>query len=503
MAIDNRSDREKRRNERHEKDRKQKRRRKRTNMMLNRFIGCLVIIIFAYSFYGFGINVFHKNIATSIAEPGEIENAINTIGKIIRNETIVYSTHSGNVEYLCGEGEKVPKDFVVVKIKDKNKETNLEEKINKIDQEIKTIQTKREDVSYYKPEFEEINKDIDNSIEKYQRLIGTSYNFNIYDLRNEIESKINLKDTLVISEDTNTTTGYKDERIAYEKALSENERAVKAQTSGIVSYYIDGFEEIYKKDNFLTVFNNDNIDLKKMVTSVKKEVINKGDPAFKIISTYDWYIACKVSTKKSENWLVGDNKKLRFIDIHVIQSAEIEDIIKGKDTNIVLFKLTEQMENLLQFRNIDIGVIESETTGIKIPNSSVAKVNVYAIPKECITNDNKNTFITKKISGSNVRQDIKTFCEDSQNVYVKVEDETVHISDRIISKKDTIFKIKNSGKIQGVYVVLGNLAKFVKIDIENSNENHSIIKKDSEYSVKVYDNVIMYPKNIKQGEFIK
>ncbi|HAN09395.1 MAG TPA: hypothetical protein DCP90_02145 [Clostridiales bacterium] len=503
MAINNRYDIERHKSEKYEKDRKQKRKRKKSNIMLNRFIGFLIIIILIYSFYGLSVNVFHKNIPVSIAEPGQIENKISTIGKIIRNETVVYSTYSGNIEYFSAEGDKVPKDFVVFKIKDKNTETNLTEKIDKIDQEIKTIQTKREDVSYYKPEFEEINKDIDNSIKKYQRLLGTNYSFDIYSLRNEIESKINLKNTLVINENTDTTVGYKDERVVYEKELSENEKTVKSQESGIVSYYIDGFEDIYKKDNFLTVFDNKDIDLKKMINSAKKEVINKGDPAFKIISTYDWYIACKVGTKQSENWLVGENKKIRFVNMHATQKAEIQDIIKNKDTNTILFRITEQMQNFLQFRNIDIEIIESATAGIKVPNSSVCNVNVFVIPKECISSDTKKRFITKKISGSNVRQDIDIFCEDSQNVYIKVEDETVHISDRIISKKDNIFKIKNSGKIQGVYVILGNLAKFIKIEIENSNENYCIVKSDSEYSVKMYDNVITYPKNIKQGEFIK
>ncbi len=487
-----------------EKERRKNRKRKRANRTINRLAFLLTIIIVMYTIYGFGVSALRKSLDVTTIESGEIESAVTVEAKIMRNEKVTYSKFSGNTKYFIHEGEKVGKEEFVIKVGDSKAEIELENKINQIDEEIMKIQNKRKEVSNYKPEIDQISREIDASIQKYNKLSGTNYNYNVYDLKSEIQSKLNLKGTLVLNESAEKTASYREEKSNYQNKLEGLSRVIKAEEAGVISYYVDGFEDVYKPENYASILDNDNKNIDKLVASAKKDKINKQEPAFKIVDGYEWYVTCYVDIKKSKDWEVGKAKRVRFpkIDNSTLK-AELVHIEEGKKGNRVLFKFTEQIERYLQFRNVSLSIIESKNNGFKLPRESVINKSMIVLPKGYTKSENIKTYVKKLEGTSKLKQEINVYYEDEQYIYVKNEDGTINIGDRLLGTSDEIFTVEKVDKVSGVYVVMGNIAQFRIIKIIGENENFIVADDTKKHSLKVYDNVINNPKNVKDNEFVK
>ena len=103
-----------------------------------------------------------------------------------------------------------------------------------------------------------------------------------------------------------------------------------------------------------------------VIISAKKE-------SGKIIDNFSCYIACVLKSKNLEekNANVGDSINIRLSNRKEVK-AKIEYISKESDTeDLVVFKLENYTEELINYRKISFDIIWWDVSGWKVPNSAI------------------------------------------------------------------------------------------------------------------------------------
>lgn len=477
----------------------EKYKRKSNKKIMYTFFG----VLFVYLIFNFLINVFSKKINIDTVKTGIIEDVIKTEARIVRDEFIVYSEYGGSVSYMLREGEKVGKNQVVASIKDKEVYSKLEEKISEIEEKIIDAQELRNDVSYFRDDLNKINIDIYNLVKKFERLRGSNYDYNIYDLRNEINDKLDLKAKLILNENSNATNNYLNEKMVYSDKMKKSVSNIISKKAGIISYYVDTLEDEYTPDNLIFKSNDIKYNSKKILKSIKKENINKGVPVFKVVDDYKWYMILKLSNENYQKIINNKYLDIRFPEVsNITLRAKVFDNIKG-DKNTVILQLNDQIENFLQFRDIELNIILNKKEGLKILNDTIVEKTFIKIPKAGVYEGKINKYIIKLFGNKEITIDVDVFMEDQTDYYIYPNIEEININNIIKLNNGSKFRLNEVVEKKGVYTVLGNIARFKPINIISTDGEYSIVKQDILYSIKLYDNLIISPKNIKSEDFIK
>ena len=162
-----------------------------------------------------------------------------------------------------------------------------------------------------------------------------------------------------------------EERKGYESQLNSGAEYVTAPMSGIVSYKVDGLEEILTPNNFETLSKEylESLDLK------TGKIVATNEECGKIIDNFNCYIVTSSASEEALNAKVGQKVKVRLSNSAEV-SAEITNIIKEDDTQVLLIlKLTKQIEELINYRKITFDLIWWSDTGMKVPNQAIVEEN--------------------------------------------------------------------------------------------------------------------------------
>ena len=207
------------------------------------------------------ISIYEVN-ETSIADDSIIS------GFILRDEKVIYSEESGYVNFYHADQSKVGKNEVIYTMDDNG---SISELLN--DVETKTSTTK-------------------DDIAKMREVIGDFYtNFNPSAYSDVKDFHYNVENTIFEQSRDNLYSDLK-------KQMSENNvksdfSKFRAQTSGIISYSIDGFEETRLDMISTELFQNAASVERKQLSS--SEHIEKKVPVCKLVTNEDWKIVVPLS----------------------------------------------------------------------------------------------------------------------------------------------------------------------------------------------------------------
>lgn len=111
-------------------------------------------------------------------------------------------------------------------------------------------------------------------------------------------------------------------------------------------------------------------------------IISTSNEKGKVTNNFECYIACPINTEKSSSAKVGDLVKLNLPNATNIK-AKIEYIKEENgDKRIIVFKIADDVENLIKYRKIYIDIIWWDYKGLKISNSSLIEDNdLYYVEK--------------------------------------------------------------------------------------------------------------------------
>ena len=158
-----------------------------------------------------------------------------------------------------------------------------------------------------------------------------------------------------------------EERRGYESELNSGAEYVTAPISGIVSYKVDGLESVLTPNNF-SELNKEYLESLNLQTG---KVVATSEEAGKVIDNFACYIATVATSDEAKEAEVGDKVNVRLSN-NTEPSAEITNIVKEDDGEVLLIlKLTNQIEELINYRKISFDLIWWSDTGLKVPNVAI------------------------------------------------------------------------------------------------------------------------------------
>lgn len=302
---------------------------------------------------------------TFLVEQGQIYQEEVTNGYIIRDETVVKGENYKNgMSQIKTEGERVAKGEAIFRYYS-NGEDNLIKKIEELDKKIDEAMENENDKI-----FSSDTKVLENQIlEKIENVYNESNLQKIKEYKKDINTYITKKAKIAgeLSPSGSYLKKLIDQRSSYENSLNSGAEYLKSPISGVVSYRVDGYEEILTTKDFGNISKEflEGLNLK------TGQIIAASDESGKIIDNYKCYIATILSSEYAQKAQVGDRVKLRLPSGNEV-NADIE-YINAQDDNeyIIIFKIERCVEELINYRKISLNIIWWSYSGKKIPNSAI------------------------------------------------------------------------------------------------------------------------------------
>lgn len=299
---------------------------------------------------------------------GEIIEEDETVGYIIRNETIIKDdTNSNGIYAIATEGQKVAKDEIIFRYY-KDSEKEITDNIKQIDYQIQEELEKDKttpssaDIKVIENQIEEKLVSL-NSLSNYQEM--KEYKDNIDNL---IAKKIKYIGEITDNKEIKQLVK---ERNEYEKQLTNGVLYKKSTTSGIVSYRVDGLEEKLRADNLAEITDTflENLDLK------TGQIISTSNESGKIIDNFKYYIAVIINTELSNKAKVGDNVTLKISGAEE-ENAKVVQINEGSEKRTIIFEINRMSSTVINHRKLSVDVIWWKKTGFKVPNQAIYTENI-------------------------------------------------------------------------------------------------------------------------------
>lgn len=349
-----------------------------------------------------------SNLKTVTVENGVIEEVVSSKAVIIKDEVIYKSETQGAISLLKKEGEKVGKGVQIGKI-NKSENSSYSKELDEIEMQIELIKKTSDSKEVFNKDKEKIQSNIEIIIDELQNsIIKENYkDASIY--KNTLLESIDKHQLVtgqksLVSQSLDSLMKKRDNII---KNLEKSEIINYSSKAGIVSYELDGLEEVFSvnKINEYELSDFRIIDSNKIDLLEKKEV-KYGEPVFKIIDNFAWYVMTEVDGKDADKLKEGKTIFVRINDNDKKIIARIVKLIKEKDKCLIILKFTDYLHEHYKERYIDLHIIKNTYDGLIVPNKSI-------IEKEGI----KGVYI-KDISGIVKFRPVKILTSDGENTIV-------------------------------------------------------------------------------------
>lgn len=334
-----------------------------------KMIIAVVIILILAVLVKKGIKVL-KNISNiCVVEQGSLKFEESSDGYIIRDEQVLQGENSKNgMVQIVSEGQRIAKDSPAFRYYSNGEEEILAQ-IDTLDDEINAaIETSGLTI---------FSTDITNLEIQIEKVVDSMYDINdleeiddkISELNNYISKKTKITGNL--SPADSHVKSLIEQRNNLESQISDSSEVIYAPVSGTLSYRVDGLEEILKTDDFSYL----STDFLKSLDTKSSGIITTSGEKGKVINNFECYIACPMNTEKASTAKVDDKVTLRLpsgaeVDATIAYIVEEED-----DDRVIVFRITENVEELIEYREIYVDVIWWSYQGLKVSNSAILEEN--------------------------------------------------------------------------------------------------------------------------------
>lgn len=340
------------------------RRKIKYNKKYNILIAVAGIIILIYILYAI-INLIKFPTDVFVIEYGKVSLEESAIGYLIREETIVKgSNYENGIVQIKSEGEKVAKGEAVFRYYS-NDEEQITQQIKEIDTKLNQALEKQTEI--LPTDIKSLDKQIEQRLESLNKFTDTE---KIKEYKNDINTYLTKK-SKIAGENSPVGSYIKQlyqERNMYESKLTQTTEYVTAPTSGVVSYRVDGLENILTTEDFSKVSK----DLLESLNIKTGQIIATNNQEGKIINNFECYIATVMDTENAKESKVGQRVKIRLsskeeVDATISYKTEQEN----SDDVVLVLKITSRVEDLISYRKISFDIVWWSDTGLKVPNSAI------------------------------------------------------------------------------------------------------------------------------------
>ena len=396
-------------------------------------------------------------------------------GIALRNEIVVNSDYTGTINFYNKEGERIPVGGLAFSVDEAGKITD-----------------------YLKPDEEPFLSEED--LQQFRsEAISFSKKFNpgsfanVYDFKSgAVSSAQKISNRKVLGEIPDLS--------------STSIHPCYAEQAGEILYFVDNCEDITFEN--LTVENFDRAGYKKnQITNGSR--ITAGEPAYKIVSDENWSVAIHVASAEEAKELVEKGYiQVRFLENQMVSWASVSSRNDENDNYYVNLRFTNSMSEFCSDRFVDIELISSQRTGLKVPNSSITKGTFFLVPKEFVFEGaGGQRGVLLEIYTENNERSIQfvpavPYSENEDSYYL---DDSVLRAGEIIDRPNSSeqYTIGEQDELIGVYYINKGYPDFRQVNILHQNEEYAIVEPNSFYGLQEYDYIVLYAGSIHMNNYYR
>lgn len=301
------------------------------------------------------------------------------------------NNYKNGITPIISEGERAAKGQTIFRYSGVD-ETQINKNVTEIN--LKIQEALQKSPSIFSNDVKNLDKQID---EKMQNLNSLTDIHTISEYKKEMQEIINKKSKIVggLSQSGTYIQDLTKQKEEYEKILTQNSEYILASEAGVVSYRVDGLENVLTVNDFSTLTEEtlENLELK------TGKIVSSSSESGKIINNFDCYLATILESNAAKNAKVGDVVNITLSSGNEI-NAVINYISKQSDNKVlIVFELNTLTQELIEYRKISFNITWWSYSGLKVPNSSVLEDNdgfKYVIRKKSGINQKILVKVLKK-----------------------------------------------------------------------------------------------------------
>ena len=448
------------------------------NAKRSRFIFLILLLFFAYTIYLISQLMGRSHVASYQVRSGSLALHNLYTGITMREESVVYSKDTGYVAYFAREGEHMGVGDMVYAIDETgslnelSKNTSGESSLS--DTELREL---RSEIVDFSAGFDPGD-------------FSKSYDF-LYDIDGSLLRLANLNMMESITEVGGCYT-------------AELVRLCRTDRSGYVVYHTDGFESISSNDIKPELFDK-SAYVKKQLTN--NALVGAGDPVYKLLTSENWQLVIPVESQRAFELKEEGYVKVRFLKDRQELWASVELLPCNDETIYVILGFNSCMISYCTDRFLDIELIESNESGLKIPVSSIAHKEFFLVPRDYVLEERDDSIkvLRKTFTADGSSSEEEMFFEvySANEEYFYVSDPRMGIGDYLIKPNDMAeYPVSLKGELIGVYYINKGYADFRQISILAQNDEYAIVKPNTTYGLTEYDYIALDASSLFDDDFI-
>lgn len=403
-------------------------------------------------------------------------------GVIIRDETVIYNQAAGYIDYCAREGERVATNALVY----------IVDETGKLSQELEELGMGENTLS--NRELSEFRSEIIDFVHGFD----SSYYSNTYDIKYSLENTVlKLANTNMLQSIGAVDTNGNTVNYAY------------APMTGIVSYWVDGYESLQPQDVTAAVFEDET------KTYEKKQMLSNTlmaleDPVYKLSTSENWSLVIPIEAVRGAKLQEEGFVKVKFLKNQYESWGEVKLLSNADGNTYLQLSFTNSMITFVGDRFLDVELILEDEKGLKIPNSAIVQKEFFLIPEAFVApggNNGGDSVLRQSylengdISSESLEIEVYNFDSESKEYYV---DSSILNAGDILYKQDgqETYTVSKRATLIGVYNMNKGYADFKQINILYQNDEYAIVKSNTKYGLNVYDYIVLNADTVSDDQFI-
>lgn len=347
----------------------------------NNFIFVLLslVIIIVISLVLNTVRLFIKPTETTLVKNGELTKYEEVVGYIVRDEIIVeMSGYEGVMETEIEDANRVKKGGTIATFVSKSEE-ELMKKIADLDMQIQDAMESQQTI--YSSDAKALDANI--QIQIYDNVKNNTNINSIQESKEKLNANIKKKAQIVgeLSPVGSKLKELINKRNDYEKEINDAKKELTSPVAGLVSYRVDGYE------NILTKKSISNLTSEKL-SSFKlnaNQIIPISNNQIKIVDNFETYIMMFMDSEESKAAKLNDKLYLRFENTSdILIPGVIEYISEESDGRLITVKIETNTEEFTKYRKLNLDVVWWSYTGLKLHKSLITKQEIINASGEAV-----------------------------------------------------------------------------------------------------------------------
>ncbi|MCL2699201.1 MAG: hypothetical protein FWE68_02725 [Defluviitaleaceae bacterium] len=444
---------------------------KRRSIPIMTITGIIFLIVIAYMFDSVMRFTNRIDLPSESVRMGTLDIPVIFQGIIVRDETVYTAPISGVASYMVNDLDRVRAGTLIGEIRDAETSETAAYNLAEAERALLRMHERRSEISAFARDVDNIYLQVKNVVDNRALPSLQQADFaGIYEVRDAINSNLNLRNQIVMNESRGTLETLANERQHFETELNRSISSVHSERSGVVSFVIDGLEDVLTLDRLDDLTPEETHMLVDYSNMVRVREAEEGDPLFKIINSNAWYIAAYIPVEYVNNWNVGDHRTIYIQDGGSSTGVEmrVDRVERGGAEFYVVLRSTRNLLDFLHLRNVRFKITSSEHTGYKIPTAAITTQTLLKVPREYMIDDDGLKLIKYTENGEETIS-VRMQYSDSHYFYVFQDMGRLVLHDRIRMPNApyTIHNLSDVHNVRGVFVVNRGYAEFRRITIDH------------------------------------